>query len=144
MDVEEQRAVKRRREVQSCAREVHSDGSVHAPDRLVQKIQPQPGKPAPVSMATNRAVQLLPRQDRDRSELHFVTYSGVFSLPQLPWKIPWTGPVLVLSLFDGLGHSCFPCWPEGLRCYLRGHVLGDGCGCHTCLQEVLSPCVTHG
>ena len=107
MDVEEQRAVKRRREVQSCAREVHSDGSVHAPDRLVQKIQPQPGKPAPVSMATNRAVQLLPRQDRDRSELHFVTYSGVFHCRSCLGRSLGQGQCWFLACLTGWGTLAF-------------------------------------
>ena len=37
------------------------------------------------------------------SGLRFVTYAGVSPLPQLQWALPWTGPVLVLSLFDGIG-----------------------------------------
>ena len=36
-------------------------------------------------------------------EIRFVTYQGTSPLPQLPWKLPWSGPLLVLSLFDGVG-----------------------------------------
>ena len=33
----------------------------------------------------------------------FVTYRGSSPLPQLRWSLPFTGPQIVLSLFDGVG-----------------------------------------
>ena len=35
--------------------------------------------------------------------LEYVTYNGADPLPQLPWRLPWTGPILLISLFDGVG-----------------------------------------
>ncbi|CAE7158869.1 DNMT3A [Symbiodinium necroappetens] len=34
--------------------------------------------------------------------LKYVVYTGDAPLPQIPWKLPWDGPILVISLFDGI------------------------------------------
>ena len=35
--------------------------------------------------------------------LKYVVYTGDSPLLQIPWKLPWEGPILVVSLFDGIG-----------------------------------------
>ena len=71
--------------------------------RVVLYHKPQVPKPAQA-----RAVRLHTSTSdagpmSHTEEIRFVTYQGTSPLPQLYWKLPWSGPLLVLSLFDGVG-----------------------------------------
>ena len=39
----------------------------------------------------------------DWKALKIVSYAGASPLPQLPWRSPWDAPILLISLFDGIG-----------------------------------------
>ena len=43
-----------------------------------------------------------------------VTYAGQSPLPQLPWRSPWDAPVLLVSLFDGIGRALFAMMALGM------------------------------
>ncbi|CAE7513615.1 DNMT3B [Symbiodinium sp. CCMP2592] len=108
----------------SCAKEHRCDVLVNGEGgRLAICQDPGPGEATPLDdhdyaavpaawrtvRAWEPASVFAPRPDwayrpwlRDMG-LKYVVYTGDSPLPQIPWKLPWEGPILVISLFDGIG-----------------------------------------
>lgn len=78
-------------------------------DTQTRTIESSPSSPPATNATAHLHIQqtfiVLQPNDREVSDCQYVTYRGVTGLPQLAWEWPWAGPILVISLFDGMGST---------------------------------------
>ena len=75
-----------------------------APRQVLAASHPEWCQPRQwLPLAVQKRIEAEDRPWLSHMKLRFVSYTGISPLLQVPWELPWSGPVLVVSVFDGIG-----------------------------------------